>query len=141
MVRQLLVDVPIEIFWIGAAEYYFITSLRPETYLEDDVKVASSVARKIRKHLRFLSRSLNAERFQGIQGNDPWRYCRREILAQERSEGHILPLLDIPCRPVVEQHESRDVLVRLRDADRMSQPVFGTGDESKLEFEVKFARR
>ena len=55
---------------------------------------------------------------QRVQRGDPRRDRRGEGLAEERAEGDVLPGLDVPRRPVVEQAQPEDVVAEVGQRDR-----------------------
>src|SRR6185312_7086367 len=59
----------------------------------------------------------DAERRQGLGGDDPGRDGGVEALGEERAERLVLPGLDVPGRPVVEETEPGDAPARLADRD------------------------
>ena len=80
-----------------------------------------------------LRRRRRPEGREGRQGHHPGRDARAEVLPQEGPEGHILPPLDVPGAPVVQEHQAEDVLLRgwwfgweKLEIRSLSQQVFGT---------------
>src|SRR6202042_2700844 len=62
-------------------------------------------------------------------------------LAEERAEGHGLPRLDVPGRPVVDQAHAEHVLGEAVDGHRLAEHALRTDDEAELGLEVEPLRR
>jgi hypothetical protein len=70
----------------------------------------------------------DAERLQRLERDDPGRDRRREVLRQERPQGLVLPRLDVAGRPVVQEAEAEEVLLR---------PIDGIGSPRRLPVPTK----
>src|SRR5204863_3548371 len=65
----------------------------------------------------------------------------REVLREERTEGLVLPSLDITCRPVIDEAEAEDVIERLVRGDRRAERVAASDECAELELVVEALRR
>lgn len=83
----------------------------------------------------------DAKVIEGFEGDNPRRDGRAEVLAEERAEGDVFPLLDVAGGPVVEQDQAKDVILRLGRRDALAHRLAVERDEGHFEFEVKEARR
>lgn len=62
-----------------------------------------------------------------------------KVLAKERSQRHILPSLNIPSRPIVQNNQPKNVIPGRLDIHRHPQFVGRSADKvSHLEFVVEF---
>ena len=64
--------------------------------------------------------SIGRERFQG---HHPRAHRRGEALGQEGSERLVLPLLHVAGRPVVDEDETEEMALRLRDRNRLPERI------------------
>ncbi|CAM5670466.1 hypothetical protein SFUMM280S_02366 [Streptomyces fumanus] len=74
---------------------------------------------------------------QGVQRSDPRGDGGGEGLAEERAEGDVLPRLDVPRGPVVEQAEAEHVLAPVGERHRPAEPGGHTDDETDLGLDVQ----
>ena len=61
---------------------------------------------------------------------------RGKAFGQERAERLVFPGLDIARRPVVEQAQTKHVVFRLGDVDRLAQLVAGADENAQLQFDI-----
>src|SRR4051812_38952887 len=76
-------------------------------------------------------------RLERIHGHNPGRDRGGEALAEERSQWLVLPSLDVPRRPVVEQYRAEHMLERIANGDRLAQSIAGAGDKAELDLVVE----
>eukprot|EP01139_Manchomonas_bermudensis_P021363 Amastigsp_a682245_60.p2 type:complete len:274 gc:universal Amastigsp_a682245_60:1014-193(-) len=77
------------------------------------------------------------ERLECGHGDDPRRDGGAKVLAEERAERHILPLLNVARGPVVEQHHAEKVLLGLCGGDGSTHIVADADKHTDLELNVK----
>ena len=70
-------------------------------------------------------------------GDDPRRDRRRERLAEERAERHVLPGLDVAGRPVVDQADAEHVPANASTGDRRAARRARADDEAHLGLDVE----
>src|ERR1700730_3080239 len=95
-----------------------------------------------RPRIAFGSRQdWDTDRCERMRGHHPRRVRGRETLAEKRTERKHLPALNVPCRPIVQQRETDDLLRRFRNSDRLAKPVAAAEVEAHFKFEIQaFAR-
>lgn len=75
-------------------------------------------------------------RFQCIQSHDPGRYASAEIFTVQRPKRSCLCPLDISRRPVIQENDTENVLLRGVDADGRSVLVSLPHKGCELNFEI-----
>ena len=70
------------------------------------------------------------ERFEG---DNPRRDGGTKVLAEKGSEGDILPLLNVACRLIVEENQSKNVVLRLGRRDALAKRFTVEGDKGHFE--------
>ena len=83
----------------------------------------------------------SAKRFHGIKGDYPRRDSRAEILALERPHNGRFICLNVPCRPVVQQNKSKDMVFGLVDRNRLAEIIAMRYQASKFNLIIKLATR
>ena len=92
---------------------------------------------KTKLEITNLNVIVDSKRHQGFHRHDPRRDASSEILGQERSQGHVLPLLDVTGRPVVHEDDAEDVLAGFVDGDGVTEVVqLASEEEGHLQLEV-----
>ena len=72
-----------------------------------------------------------------LHGDHPGGNRGSKVFGPKRSQRNIFPLLDVPCRPVVHENHSKDVLVRVLGSDGLAHwRALATDEEGHLELEV-----
>lgn len=85
--------------------------------------------------------SLGTERCKGILGNNPRADGRTKVLTVERTQGNVLPSLDVTSTPVVQENVTKDVLASIVDGNRVTHLGRLTDEASKLELVVESLAR
>ncbi len=76
--------------------------LTEDFHVEVDVEVEVVVVAQVGQRLRLLRVVGDAERLQRLHRYHPRRHGRRKVLGQERTQRHVLPLLNVArCRPTI----------------------------------------
>mmetsp|Transcript_5796 Transcript_5796/g.18243 ORF Transcript_5796/g.18243 Transcript_5796/m.18243 type:complete len:430 (-) Transcript_5796:18-1307(-) len=142
VVGELLEDAPVHVLVVGVGDDHRVALLGVDRHRQVDVVVARRRVAQVRQRLRLGLRGAgDAEGLKGEGRDDPRRDGRAEVLAQERAERDVLPLLDVARTPVIEGREAEDLLVRLGDRDRLAELVAGADVRGHLELEVDGGRR
>ena len=77
-----------------------------------------------------------AEGFQGRDWCDPGGDGCGEAFGQERTEGLVLPRLDVAGRPVVEEADAKDVICGFGDWDRRAEEAGFANVKRQFQFVV-----
>ena len=93
------------------------------------------------ENLGVLLWASNAKVIEGFEGDDPRGDGGAKVLAEEGAEGNVLPLLDVAGGPIVEEHQAKNVVLRLGRRDALAKRFAVEGDESHFELEVEEAGR
>ena len=92
--------------------------------------------------LRVLAGQVDPGGVERLERRHPVRDRRRERLAEERAERHVLPGLDVARRPVVEPDDAEDVVGERVVRDRRRRASDGDADdEAELGLDVEPGRR
>ena len=145
VVRKLLEDRPVHVLEVGFADGAvrgIVGGLDGRGQV--DVEGTLEVLLQVRQHVgkvfacsRALHGAFAAEGLKGVEGDDPGGDGGCEGLCKEGSKGHVLPLLDVTCGPVVEERESEDNLLCLVNAHGLAKGVLGTHPRSDLNLHVE----
>ena len=99
---------------------------------------AERVALQIRQDRRIrLSRKGNSGVSQRVEGCDPGRDRCREGLAEEGPEWHVLPRLDVAGAPVVEDHDTEEMVGRPVDGEARAELCRAADDVAELGLDVE----
>ena len=100
---------------INQAEAWRYLQMTPCQHLHSKVQESSHVqlcsapcynSEKLREEVRYLLSEI-----------------AHPILAVEGPQGSHLPLLDVPCTPVIQKHHTEDLVLSLLDRDRRAQVI------------------
>ena len=83
----------------------------------------------------------DAKVIEGFKGDDPWRNRGSEVLAEKGAEWDIFPLLDVAGGPIIEEDQTKNVILRLGRRDALAERFALEGDKGHFELEVKEAGR
>ena len=112
-----------------------------------DVDLELGVERPLARHaqvgqqLGILLRPGDEAALEQRERRDPGGDRRGERLSQERPQRLVLPGLDVPCAPVVDEGDAEHVLAERRPVDRRTERAPDPDDEAELELEVEPAAR
>ncbi len=135
---KLLRDAPVHVAEVGTAHGHGVClTFRFDGYFEPDVECLRAACSEVRKRLRVLCGSVAAKWFDCVDRHHPRRDRSRKALAEKRPERHVLPFLDIPCAPVVNEGHTEDVIPHFIDSDGISQRIARSGEEANLELKIK----
>lgn len=98
-----------------------------ESHVEDVVRLLLAEVGEERVAVSRLQTS-SAEWLQGIHEDDPRGDGGGEVLRVERTQRDVLPGLDVTGRPVVHQHQSKNVVFGLVDGNWLAE-VVGLADK------------
>ena len=93
------------------------------------------------QNLRLVLDPLCPKRLQRIHQHHPRTDARAEILRVERTQRHHFPPLDIPRRPIVQQHQAEQILLRLLDPHRLPHLIPLAHKRPQFELEIQPLRR
>ncbi|MNV15918.1 hypothetical protein D3C71_1066630 [compost metagenome] len=125
----------------------FTHGLGEQQYFQFDVERASglvALVEQVRQRLRIAlgtCRLGTTERLQRFGGDHPRRDAGDEAFRQERPQRLVFPGLDVPCRPVVEQAETGDVIGGVANGNRVAHVVALADPDAQLQFVVQARAR
>ena len=94
----------------------------------------------IKNNFSWKSSGLASTRFVPIiistHGHNPRRNGRTKVLGRERTQRHILPLLNVPGRPVIHENHAENVLVGPLHPNRLAHLIAGPNKKRHLELKV-----
>src|SRR6185437_12474213 len=98
---------------------------------------AGCPASEVRQGLGLLVRQRHPRRVERVERHDPWAEAGAEGLAEERAEWLVLPGLDVPRAPVVQQADAEDVIGEVVDRHPLAQFRWYTDDVRHLGLDVE----
>ncbi len=144
MVRDHLPEGPVQRFEFALAhQHWLLHASRPEPNLDRDA-IRPAVRAQVRQRLRVpaLPRRRGApEGRQRLACDHPGRNRGGEVLGQERPERLILPRLNVPRGPIVQQANAEQMLFRFRDRDGFAHRASWPEKRAELHLIVKAPRR